>query len=68
EEDHLRCDGRLRGLRGLHKDLPGEGDPARPEKLSFAPHRPRRPLLGVRRVRRDLSRFGLRRGPIGGRV
>ncbi|CAA9448972.1 MAG: 4Fe-4S ferredoxin, iron-sulfur binding, partial [uncultured Rubrobacteraceae bacterium] len=61
-------DGCLRGLRGLHKDLPGEGDPTRAERVPLAPHRPRRPLHGVRRVRRGLPRFGLRRGPAGGRV
>ncbi|CAA9449339.1 MAG: 4Fe-4S ferredoxin, iron-sulfur binding, partial [uncultured Rubrobacteraceae bacterium] len=62
-------DRRLCGLRSLHKDLPGEGHPARAGRVLLAPNCPRRPLHGVRRVRRGLPRLGLRRGtPTGGRV
>src|SRR3712207_2084201 len=63
------CHRSLRGLRGLHKDLSGEGDPPRPEGLRLTPHGHRGPLHGLRRVRRGLPGRGVRRGSQdGGRV
>ncbi|CAA9458657.1 MAG: 4Fe-4S ferredoxin, iron-sulfur binding, partial [uncultured Rubrobacteraceae bacterium] len=67
-EGCLRCYGRLRRLRRLHKDLPGEGDPPGSQGLRCAPPRPRRPLFGMRRVRRGLPGLGLRRGTSGSRM
>src|SRR5919202_1810628 len=68
DEKHLLRDRRVRGLWRLHKDLPGEGDTGRPQRLSFSAPGPRRPLLWVCGVRRGLSRLGLYRASAGGRV
>ncbi|CAA9481061.1 MAG: 4Fe-4S ferredoxin, iron-sulfur binding, partial [uncultured Rubrobacteraceae bacterium] len=61
---------RLRRLRRLPQDVPGAGHPSRPEGLPLTAHRPRRPLYGLRRVRRGLPGLRLRRGaahgPVGG--
>src|SRR5919112_1619940 len=60
--EDLRRDGPVRGLWSLHKDLPGEGHPTRPQRLSFALDRLRGSLHGLCRVRGGLPCRGVRRG------